>query len=123
MWGLAIGSVYVHECFAYVCISLGTGLADGCEPPRGRWESNPGLLQEQQVLSITASSLQLPAGSVKRRLPLSTLTGILVQRPDFHLLFCLFLVLKMYLLYIYGYAVTVFRHTRREHQISIQMVV
>lgn len=29
---------------------LGHGVTDGCEPPCGFWELNPGLLEEQSVL-------------------------------------------------------------------------
>ena len=39
--------------------SLGTGGADGCEPPRGCWESNPGPLQEQ-MLFTAEPPLQTP---------------------------------------------------------------
>lgn len=39
--------------------SSGTGVSNGCEPPCGPWELNPGPLEEQQpVLSITEHSLQ-----------------------------------------------------------------
>ena len=38
--------------------SLGTGVADDCEPPCGFSELNLGLLQEQQVLLITELSPQ-----------------------------------------------------------------
>ena len=56
--------VYVDGPFAYsyVCApwaysvlggqkirSLGTGITNGCEPPDGCWELNPGPLQEQEV--------------------------------------------------------------------------
>jgi hypothetical protein len=34
-----------------------------------------------------------------------------------------FFFLKIYLFYVYEYTVTVFRHTRRRHQIPLQMVV
>ena len=34
--------------------SPGTGITDGCEPPCGCWESNPGPLEEQPVLLPTA---------------------------------------------------------------------
>ena len=32
---------------------------DGCEPPSGCWEPNPGLLQEQPVVLAAKTSLQL----------------------------------------------------------------
>ena len=36
-----------------------TGVTNGCEPPRGYWESNPGPLEEQPVLLTTEPSLYL----------------------------------------------------------------
>lgn len=58
--------LYVHGCFACTCVcvcmpaaiggqkkrleSLELGVTDGCEPPWGCWELNPGSLQGQQVL-------------------------------------------------------------------------
>lgn len=36
----------------------GTGVTDGCEPPRGCWELDLGWLGEQQMLLTTESSLQ-----------------------------------------------------------------
>jgi hypothetical protein len=36
-----------------------TGVPDGCEPPHGCWEGNPGSLLEQSVLLTTEPSLQL----------------------------------------------------------------
>ena len=36
----------------------GTGITDGCELPCGRWELNPGPLEEQAVLLTTELSLQ-----------------------------------------------------------------
>jgi hypothetical protein len=38
----------------------GTGFTDGCEPPRGCWELNLGLLEDQQVLLTTELSIQSP---------------------------------------------------------------
>jgi hypothetical protein len=35
-----------------------SGVMDGCEPPYGCWDLNPGLLLEQQKLLTTESSLQ-----------------------------------------------------------------
>lgn len=35
----------------------GTGVTEGCEPPRECWESNPGLLQEQQMLLMAEPTL------------------------------------------------------------------
>ena len=37
--------------------SPGTGVKDGCEPPCGCWESNPGPLEKQFVLSNAETSL------------------------------------------------------------------
>jgi hypothetical protein len=34
-----------------------------------------------------------------------------------------FFFLKIYLFYVYEYSVGIFRHTRRGHQITLQMVV
>jgi hypothetical protein len=34
-------------------------ITDGCEPPRGCWELNSGLLEEESVLLTTEPSLQL----------------------------------------------------------------
>lgn len=42
---------------------LGTGAIDSCEPLSGCWESNPGPLQEQSVLTITEPSLRLQISS------------------------------------------------------------
>lgn len=39
--------------------SYRTGVIDGCKPPDGCWELNPGLLQEHLVLLTTESSFQL----------------------------------------------------------------
>jgi hypothetical protein len=39
------------------------------------------------------------------------------------LFFFFFIFLKIYLFYVYKYTVTVFGHTRRGHQLSLQMVV
>lgn len=33
--------------------SSGTGVRDGCGPPSGFWESNPGPLEKQPVLATT----------------------------------------------------------------------
>ena len=40
---------HVYECLL-ACMSLGTGVTTGCDPPRGCWESNLGPLEEQPVL-------------------------------------------------------------------------
>lgn len=40
----------VHAAFTEARVgvrSLGTGAIEGCEPPRGYWEPNPGLPKEQ----------------------------------------------------------------------------
>ena len=59
--------LYVYGCFACMCVYtmympgsprrpeegigfLGTGVADGCEPPCGYRELNPGPLEEQPGL-------------------------------------------------------------------------
>ena len=43
------------------CIgSTGTGVTEGCEQPRGFWELNPGLLEEQSVLLIDEPSSPAP---------------------------------------------------------------
>ena len=34
-------------------VSSETGVMDGCEPPCGSWELNPGSLEEQPVLLTT----------------------------------------------------------------------
>lgn len=39
-------------------VSPGTGITDGCEPPRSCWEVNPGPLYEQQALLNDEPSLQ-----------------------------------------------------------------
>lgn len=36
---------------------VGTGDTDGCEPLRECWESNPGSLQEQQMLLMAEPTL------------------------------------------------------------------
>jgi hypothetical protein len=79
---------------------LGLESTEGCELVCGCWESNPRLLEEQQVLLTAEPSLQ----------------------P--HILVLLKKFLKIiYLFNVYEYTVAVFRHTRRGHQISLQMVV
>jgi hypothetical protein len=37
---------------------LGTGGTDGCDPPYGFYEPNPGLLEEHQVFLTAEPSLQ-----------------------------------------------------------------
>jgi hypothetical protein len=52
-----LACIYVHR----VCLEpteggeqvLRTGVTDGCEPPSGCWEQNPGPLKEQPVLLTT----------------------------------------------------------------------
>jgi hypothetical protein len=39
---------------------LRAGITDGCEPPCGGWESNPGPLEEQPVLLTTELNLSSP---------------------------------------------------------------
>jgi hypothetical protein len=45
------------------------------------------------------------------------------QGQDFWFSFFFFLFFKIYFLYVYEYTVALFRHTRRGHQIALQMVV
>lgn len=40
--------------------SLGTGVAKGCEPPHGCWDSDPAPLEEQPVFSTVELPLQPP---------------------------------------------------------------
>ena len=40
--------------------SSGTRVTDGCEPPRGYWEPNPGPLKEQLAIITPAPCLQAP---------------------------------------------------------------
>jgi len=70
-------------------------ITDGCEPPCGCWDLNSGPLEEQPVLLTAEPSLQ--------------------PHTIFFLRFIYFNVCE--------YTVTLFRHTRRGHQFSLQMVV
>ena len=51
-------SVYVYHMYAGALRSPGTGVTDGCEPPCGCWELNPGPIEEKPVLLATEPSLQ-----------------------------------------------------------------
>jgi hypothetical protein len=75
-------------------------IADGCEPPCGCWELNSGSLEEQPVLLNFGLFLQAPKLSD------------LVFKKRF-----------IYLFNVYKYTVAASRHTRRRHQIPLQMVV
>jgi hypothetical protein len=67
VWVLCL---YINMCSIYMQWSrrpeegsrfLGTPMTDGCEPPSGCWESNPGALEEQPMLFLTPeSSLWFP---------------------------------------------------------------
>ena len=58
----------MYVCAPHVCVVPkearegtnfpGTGVMDGCEPPHGCWELNPGDQQEQPVLLTVEPSLQ-----------------------------------------------------------------
>ena len=55
---------YLHVCLCTTCVPKesirypGTGVRDGCGPPCGHWEANPGPLEEQPVPLTTEPSLQ-----------------------------------------------------------------
>jgi hypothetical protein len=67
-----------------------------------------------------------PMGSSDQRLAsglLSNFTKLIETSSIFKHFTTLLFFLKIYLFIIYKYTVAVFRHTRRGHQISLQMVV
>lgn len=76
-------SVYINMCLepkeAEGVVSPGTGVMDGFEPPWGRWESNPGPLQEQPVVllaePISSPSPPGPKGMTPASCPV-TGTGV-----------------------------------------------
>jgi hypothetical protein len=47
----------------------------------------------------------------------------LLNRHVFVVVVVVFVFLKIYLIYLYGYTVADFRHTRRGHRIPLQIVV
>ena len=53
--GILVACMYAAWCLDPMetrkgMVSPGTGITDSCEPPCGRWELNPGPLEEQPVL-------------------------------------------------------------------------
>ena len=92
----------LHVCLCEDVRYPGTGVTDSCELPCGCWELNPGALEEQAVLLTTEPSLQLIV---------------------FSFVFVFVYFFKIYLFNICEYIVAVFRHTRRGHQVLLQIVV
>jgi hypothetical protein len=81
-------------------------ITDGCELPCGCWDLNSGPSEEQWVLLTTEPSLQPVIAFLSINCVYNFLTFNII-----------------YLLYLYEYTVAVFRHTRRGHQVPLQMVL
>jgi len=63
-----LACMYVHSVYLVAMeVRPGTGVTDGCEPPCGCWEVNPGPLPEQKVLLATEPSLHPPFALFLRR--------------------------------------------------------
>ena len=105
-----------------------------CEPPCGCWDLNSGPLKAQSVLLPAEPSHQPNILIFKTLLIIITACAYLgvpvctcvSQRRILYSWFSSSTFKKkrfLYLFYVYEYTVAVFRHTRRRHQIPLQMVV